>query len=197
MSSEEFVFGVDLDGVCADFYAGLKEIVAELKDVDPDQLTDEVSYGLPEWELGPLGGYEAVHRYAVRERDLFRRLEPMEGVRTALWELQQHVRIRIITHRFFIDYFHREAASQTVEWLDKHHIPYRDLCFIEEKFDVGADLYVDDSPENVLSLREQDHETIVFTNSTNRKLEGPRADSWEELEDRVRDSYRKWETAGN
>ncbi len=196
MDSEQFVFGVDLDGVCADFYSGLKNIVAELKDVEPSQLTDEVSYGLPEWDLGPLGGYDAVHRHAVRERDLFRRLEPIEGVRTALWELQQEIRIRIITNRFFISYFHREAARQTVEWLDEHHIPYWDLCFIKEKTDVGADLYVDDSPENVRALREQNHDTIVFTNSTNRELDGPRADSWKELEQMVRDSYRSWKNGG-
>jgi 5'(3')-deoxyribonucleotidase len=92
------------------------------------------------------------------------------------------VRIRIITHRLFIKYFHQIAVRQTVEWLDTHDIPYWDLCFMKEKAAVGADLYLEDTPSNVEKLRAEGHRVIVFSNSTNRGVSGPRANSWGEIE---------------
>lgn len=43
----DFVFGVDLDGVCADFYGGLRPIAAEWLGVSVDTLPEEISWGLP------------------------------------------------------------------------------------------------------------------------------------------------------
>ena len=45
----EIVLGVDLDGVCADFYARMREIAAEWLEVGIETLTTDVSYGLTEW----------------------------------------------------------------------------------------------------------------------------------------------------
>ena len=45
-SARQFVLGVDLDGVVADFYAGLRPIAAEWLGVAADTLPLEVSYGL-------------------------------------------------------------------------------------------------------------------------------------------------------
>lgn len=42
MKGSEFVFGVDLDGVVADFIQGLKPIAAEWLGVSADTLTDEI-----------------------------------------------------------------------------------------------------------------------------------------------------------
>jgi len=53
-----FVLGVDLDGVCADFYRALRPIAAEWLGVPLDSLTEHVTYGLGEWELDSMGGYE-------------------------------------------------------------------------------------------------------------------------------------------
>ncbi len=182
-----FVFGVDLDGVCADFYAGLRPIAAEWLGVDVGTLPERVSWGLPEWGIDKApGGYEALHRFAVTQRELFRVLPPMPGSPIALRRLSvADVRIRIITHRLFIKYFHQVAARQTIEWLDHHDIPYWDLCFMQEKAAVGADLYIEDSPKNVERLRAEGLKTIVFTNSTNEHLPGPRADSWDQVVDLV------------
>jgi 5'(3')-deoxyribonucleotidase len=91
------------------------------------------------------------------------------------------VRIRIITHRLLIKNFHRVAVQQTVDWLDGHDIPYWDLCFLADKSAVGADLYIEDSPRNVEQLRAEGHPTIVFTSPTNRHLQGPRADTWDDV----------------
>ena len=90
-------------------------------------------------------------------------------------------RIRIITHRLFIHFFHATAVQQTIEWLDHHGIPYSDLCFLKEKDQVGADIYIDDAPRNVQSLRERDLPTICFANSTNKDVSEPRARTWDEV----------------
>lgn len=190
-----FVFGVDLDGVCADFYAGLRPIAAEWLGVDVNMLPPRVSWGLPEWGIDKApGGYEALHRFAVIQRDLFRVLPPMPGAPLALRRLSAaDVRIRIITHRFFIKYFHQAAARQTIEWLDHHDIPYWDLCFMQEKAAVGADLYIEDSPQNIDRLRGEGQRTIVFTNSTNEHLSAPRADTWDQVVQLVLSAKEDWE----
>lgn len=51
MSAKTFVFGVDLDGTVADFYGGLRPIAAEWLGRAVDDLTLEVSWGLPEWGI--------------------------------------------------------------------------------------------------------------------------------------------------
>ncbi len=155
MSKKSFVFGVDLDGTCADFYGGLRPIAADWLGVGLDDLPEEVSWGLPEWGIDDApGGYQRLHRFAVTQRDLFRKLQPMPGAPMALRRLSEEgVRIRIITHRLFIKYFHHIAVRQTIEWLDSNDIPYWDLCFMADKAAVGADLYIEDSPENVAKLR--------------------------------------------
>ena len=104
------------------------------------------------------------------------------GARKYLNKLSDEgARIRIITNRLFIDYFHQVAASQTIHWLDYHGIPYSDLCFMKDKEQVGADIYLEDSPENIEKLREKDHYTICFANSTNVDIGPPRAETWEEV----------------
>ena len=194
MSHRDFVFGVDLDGTVGDFYGGLRPIAAEWLGVDVETLPLDVTWGLPEWGVNTApGGYADLHKFAVIRRQLFRELVPFRGAPMALRRLSKAgIRIRIITHRLFIKYFHEAAVLQTVEWLDHHDIPYWDLCFMRDKAAVGADLYIEDSPENIRKLRADGHPTIVFDNSTNRGLEGPRADNWAEVHDMVLTHLDEW-----
>lgn len=197
-STTRFVLGVDLDGVVADFYGRLRVIAAEFLGVPLDTLPEKVRYGLPEWNLNRAGGYDALHRFAVTQRNLFRELVPLPGGHAVLRRLSaRDVRIRIITHRLYIKFFHLETVQQTTEWLEHHGIPYWDLCFMKEKAAVGADLYLEDSPENVQALRADGHPTIVFTNSTNVELPGPWANSWEEAEDLVLQELDRWARKGD
>lgn len=194
MSERAFVFGVDLDGVVADFYGGLRPIAAEWLGVELDTLPERVSWGLVEWGVDRApGGYEALHKFAVMQRELFLKLPPMYGAPQTLRKLSKEgVRIRVITHRLFIKYFHQIAVSQTIQWLDRHDIPYWDLCFMQQKTAVGADLYIEDSPENVDRLRAEGARTIVFSNSTNEQLAPPRAGSWEEVLEMVLAEKEVW-----
>ena len=193
-SEHRFVLGVDLDGTCADFYGGLRPIAAEWLGVPLESLPTDVCYGLTEWKLDKApGGYPALHRFAVTQRDLFSILKPMPGAPMVLRRLSElDIRIRIITHRLFIKYFHRDAVTQTIEWLDHHDIPYWDLCFLKDKAAAGANLYVEDMPDNILKLRADGHPTVCFGNSTNREIERPRAETWEEVEQLVLEEMDRW-----
>jgi 5'(3')-deoxyribonucleotidase len=186
LSVENKIIGVDLDGVCADFYSRMREIAAEWFECPLDDLTAEVSYGLAEWGVKSPEQYQSLHRFAVLQRGLFESTPMMHGARKYLRMLSdEKARIRIITHRLFIQYFHRAAVSQTIDWLDKNGIPYYDLCFMKDKEQVGADLYIEDSPQNVESLRKKNLYTICFANSTNVGVGEPRVGSWQEAYDLI------------
>lgn len=194
IGEERFVLGVDLDGVVADFIGGLRPIAAEWVGRDVSELPLEVSRGFPEWGIGDQQDYDDLHRFAVTQRELFQRLAPISGAPAALRRIsRRNVRIRIITHRLYIKHFHAEAVLQTTQWLEHHGVPYWDLCFMRDKAAVGADLYLEDTPANVEALRTDGHDTIVVTNSMNRQVSDPRADTWEEVESRVYEYLERWQ----
>jgi 5'(3')-deoxyribonucleotidase len=187
MSKNSIVIGVDLDGVCADFYGRMRQIASEWFERPIDELPEEVSWGLSEWGITNPSQYDSLHRFAVTQRELFSSMEAIPGARKYLRQLSDEgFRIRIITHRLFIHYFHATAVQQTVNWLDSHGIPYWDLCFVKEKTQVGADIYIEDSPENVAQLRGRGLFTICFGNSTNRHIEELRAASWQDVYDMIK-----------
>jgi len=152
MDDSSFIFGVDLDGVVGDFYGEIRKIAAEWLNKPIESLTTEVSYGLKEWGIDELGGYDRLHRFAVTQRNLFRSMQPIEHAPSILRKLSSKgIRIRIITHRLFLKYSHVTTIKQTIEWLDNYDIPYWDICFMNDKGAVGAHVYIDDTPENINS----------------------------------------------
>jgi len=181
-STDQFVLGVDLDGVCADYEGAFRASVARHFDREPSQLPPQtVMDAYSQWGL-TFQEFEQAHKRAVLEDRMFRHMPALPGVSEALWRLSdQGVWIRIITHRLLFNWAHESSAADTAYWLDQHRIPYRDLCFIGDKPNVGADLYVDDSPGNVLALREAGRAAIVFDQPYNRDLAGPRAHTWDDV----------------
>jgi len=195
---DTFILGVDLDGVVGDFYGTMREIAALWLDKPVEELTRDVSYGLSEWGLEKYGGYGRLHRFAVTQKNLFSEMKPMKNAGAVLRSLSERgIRIRIITHRLFIKHFHKTTITQTVQWLDSFDIPYWDLCFMKDKGAVGANVYIDDAPDNIESLRALGCKTIVFSNSTNKDLPGPRAENWLELEELVLEAQEEWRTGSS
>jgi 5'(3')-deoxyribonucleotidase len=174
------ILGVDLDGVCADFYGHMRTIAAEWMEKEISELPEDFTWGLREW-IGDKD-YDSLHRFAVTRRNLFRDAPLMKGARRYLRQLSdERFRIRLITHRLVIQHFHDRAVLQTMEWLDHHDIPFWDLCFMRHKGQVGADIYIEDSPGHVENLRNAGCYVICFGNSTNTHIGAPRAESWEQV----------------
>ena len=191
-SLDAFIFGVDLDGVCADYTRGLQASVAADLGVDPESLPFERDWDFSEWNFAP-GDFERHHRRAVVDERLFRHLQPIPDAAETLWRLSDAgVWIRIITHRLYVNWGHQAAVTDTVGWLDDNRIPYRDLCFLGAKPQVEANLYIDDSPGNISALRDAGNEVIAFEQPYNRHLPGPRATGWAEVEEIVLDRYTEW-----
>lgn len=180
-----FVFGVDLDGVVADYTRGFRDVVAEIRGVDVETLPLERSWDFDEWGFGP-GDFNEFHRIAVNERRILATLPMVEGSADALWRLSDAgIWIRIITHRLYTNWGHATAIGDTVTWLDAHQIPYRDICFLGAKPEVEADCYIDDAPHNVEALRAIGNTVITFDQPYNRHLAAPRATDWTEVEEIV------------
>ena len=178
----DFVLGVDLDGVCADYTEAFAQVVAAERGVPIDSLTREVSWDFAEWDLDR-EEFLRLHRLGVQERHMFATMSALDGVADALWRLSDAgVWIRIITHRLVTNWGHARIVSDTVEWLDTNRIPYRDLCFLGAKPEAQADAYVEDAPHNVAALRAGGNTVVVFDQPYNRELDGPRAASWAEAE---------------
>lgn len=182
-----FILGVDLDGVCGDYAAAFRAVVADELGLDVDSLGDQQDWNFSSWGLdGPT--FDRLHQAAVLDHRIFATMDPMPGAAEVLWRLSDAgVWIRVITHRLCVNWGHAIAVADTVEWLDRTGIPYRDLCFLGHKPQVEADVYVDDAPHNVEALREAGNVAIVFDQPYNGHVEGPRAVGWEEVERLVGD----------
>ncbi|MEE3275755.1 MAG: hypothetical protein VX240_06030 [Actinomycetota bacterium] len=177
-----YVLGVDLDGVCGDYTSAFRSVVADELGIEEEQLPLERSWDFTEWNLTP-EDFERLHLIAVADHRILRTMPVIEDAAEALWRLSDAgVWIRIITHRLYVNWSHAIAIADTVEWLDQHRIPYRDICFLGAKPEVEADLYIDDGPHNVEALRATGNRVVVFDAPYNRDLGEPRASDWSECE---------------
>lgn len=181
-SPQQFILGVDLDGVVADHTRRFREILADIRGVDPETYPLERSWDFEEWGLGP-DEYADLHRIAVMQHDMFRTMPVIEGAADALWRLSDAgVWIRIITHRLYVHWGHEKAVADTAAWLDANKIPYRDLCFLGAKPQAEAHAYIDDAPHNIDELRSYGNTVIAFDQPYNRQIDGLRAADWLEVE---------------
>ncbi|WP_419840253.1 5' nucleotidase, NT5C type [Candidatus Poriferisodalis sp.] len=181
----EFVLAVDLDGVCAQHTEAFRRVVARERNVSEDTLPLVRSWSFAEWGLDD-GDFEELHRIAVLDYRMFRDIDPMPGCSEALWRLSDAgVWIRLVTHRLYTSWGHRVTVSDTVEWLDRYRIPYRDICFLADKSVVNADAHIEDAPHNITAIRAAGGHVIVYDQPYNNHLAAPRAHDWAEVEEMI------------
>lgn len=178
-----FTLGLDLDGVCADYTSAFRVHCARMLGLDAAALPDPQQWDFADngWGIRDTDHFLELHEQAVRD-GMFRTMDPFDGVSEALWTLSDAgVDIRVITHRLVVKNLHGPSAADTIWWLDKHRIPYRDICFVAAKAQVDADVYIDDAPHNVGALRAAGGSVIIFDAPYNRGLPGARADNWADV----------------
>ena len=193
----EFVLGVDLDGVVANYEKKFKEITSLIKNVAVSDIPAATDWSFVKsgWPFESEEDFLATHKKAVVEYNLFNSLEPITGASDSLWELSDHgVRIRIVTYRLVVNFSHSQAVQDTISWLESPRpdgrplIPYRDICFVKDKAHVGCDMYVDDAPHNIEVLRKAKgwDNVLVFDQEYNKHITDPRVSSWGEIVDIVK-----------
>lgn len=178
----DFVLGVDLDGVCADYTTAFGSVVASERGIAVESLAKPLSWEFSEWDLDR-ESFLRTHRIGVQEHRMFLEMPAIDGAAETLWRLSDAgVWIRIITHRLVTNWGHALIVSDTVQWLDNRRIPYRDLCFLGAKPEAQADAYIEDAPHNIEALREGGNTVIVYDQPYNRGIAGPRAHDWADVE---------------
>jgi 5'-nucleotidase len=186
--ADAFVLGVDLDGVCADYTGAFRGVVAAELGVDASTLGNQVSWDFIEWGITGREHFLELHHQGVIKHRMFASMQPIHGAAESLWRLSDAgVWIRVITHRLHVKGGHGVAVSDTCSWLDAHDIPFRDICFLGAKNSVDCDLYIDDSPGNIASLRASGCDAVVFDQPYNSEVDGPRVRGWGEVERYVLD----------
>lgn len=181
-SNPNYVLGVDLDNVTANYTKGLRDFMVS-KGHSPESMPEPTSYDFVEsgWPFLDREDYLNNHIEFV-EKGGFLSLEVMENASKVLHKLvEEGVRIRVITHRLLRDNTYAQSISDTVRWLDHNNIPFHDFCAISEKSAVGVNLLLDDAPSNINSVREHGGYVAVFDQPYNRELDGPRVKNWNDV----------------
>lgn len=189
--ASEWTLGVDLDGVVADYETRMRDVTARITNTDPKDIPTASTWSLVEsgWPFADEADFMRVHQIAVNEHNLYRDMDPIPGASDALWALSDAgIRIRVVTHRLVVNFLHATAVADTVAWLDQHNIPYRDICFVRDKADVGCHLLIDDSPINIASLQSKrgPDSVAIFHQEYNSHLEGIRVHNWGDVLNLVR-----------
>ncbi len=186
------VLGLDLDGVCADYTSGFRDYCVREMGLPSGSFPDPIHYSLARagWPFSSSKDYLTWHRRAV-EDGLLSRLPAYPGVAEALQEISdQHVYIRVVSHRLFLSGLHHQIVCDTAAWLEKNQIPYMSLCFTGLKDSVEATVYVEDSPDQIETLRLTERgDVIVFDQPYNVHVRGKRIRDWRSGVSTVLDAF--------
>jgi 5'-nucleotidase len=192
MKKRKVVVGVDLDGVCANYYDALRRLVAEKYGIPEDKIEEVYpapsTYDMAEWPDFE-HNFIKYHSEAV-VAGIYTLMQPIQGASETLWKLSEEgYHLRVITSRFVKHGQNAQVIGDTATWLDKNDIPYRDIMFVKDKADVYADIYIDDSPENVINLKRTGRKVITFDAPYNKDLEGLRAKNWDDVYQIIRQKF--------
>ena len=170
-------FAVDIDNVLAKAEPEVQRIYGDL-----------TGLSWPRGVYGSAGGLDTAHVPEEIVEQIFSRfheqsipqLSLLPGARLALTRLERRYRIVIITAR------RPTSRPQTVEWLQRHRIPFEDLYHTEEKANVSDDIVmaVDDHPIHALAYCESGIRVFLMNQPWNQGVSHAlltRVNGWDEL----------------
>ena len=161
--------GVDLDGVVANFTKGWTKYYEE--EFGKKILEDDIkSWGLSE----PLTHFKEDIDFWKWAKDIngssiFRNLEVYENSVETLNELSKsgHDIVIISSKPWW-------SIHDTLMWLGENKIPTKEIHFIEDKWTIDCEVYIDDAPYQLENYKENtvDKKIIRFVRSYNKPLDG-------------------------
>lgn len=144
--------GIDLDGVCYDFAASVREYLCHTIGTHaPEACADPQRWEFYEdWGLDLSAFIDAFHA-GVDAGVVFTHGDPLPNVAEAFARIKSagHT-IHIVTDRAMGAPGASEAA--TVRWLDRHGLPFDSLTFSADKTVANVDVMVDDKLSNYDAL---------------------------------------------
>ncbi|MBC9703628.1 MAG: hypothetical protein H9W81_01130 [Enterococcus sp.] len=188
-SGRKLRIAVDLDNTSGEYTGALRKFAAKYAGIPESEVEtkypDVLDYTMQNngWHgMDTQAEFFAIHSRAV-EDGMFSELEAYENVSEVLWRAHDKGHhIRIVTARFLKPGDRYQVIKTTGEWLDKNEIPVDDIAFTDQKTDIDADVYIDDSPSNIRKLRAAGKTVIIFDQKYNRDFDGLRASNWLEVE---------------
>lgn len=175
--------GIDLDGVVADFNSGWMRLHGEEfgSDLDPSMVTT--------WDgLHRVAGFAHMGQFwrwarGADRPSIFRHLATYPESMSTLHALRDRGHdIVVLTSK--PDW----AISDTLRWLADVDMPTREVHFLDDKWRIACDVYLDDSPTVLPRLVEHRPEATVcrFVRDWNEPVPGARdVHHWDEFADLV------------
>ena len=179
------IIDIDLDGVCADYTTAMRTICAKEFNISEESIPEPNTYNLVSatgWPIRDRKTFLRIHTKAVADH-LYRKIPIFPGTKEAFNYLSDSgFHIRIATHRLISSGLHQIVVSDTVVWLEEHHLPYMSLCFVGPKDTLDANLHIEDSPSVASNLVRANQQTVLMDRTYNRSITGVlRVHSWDEL----------------
>lgn len=164
--------GVDLDGVCYDFAASVREYLCNrVRSHQHRACPDATRWEFYEdWGLSLAAFLDTCHD-AVNAGVIFSHGDPYPNTAEAFsWIKAAGHSIHIVTDRSFG--YPGTSQYATCRWLARHGLPYDTITYTADKTIAKVDVMVDDKPENYHALTAAGVDTYLLTRAWNQHVEG-------------------------
>lgn len=172
--------GCDLDGCAYPFAEEFTQYVSYRLGVQLPPFTHwnshQKHWGLSHEQLSELMAD------ALQDGRLWSRAAPVRGFADATWKLiEMGHTVVIATDRLQDTPYAKLARQVTRQWLLNVHANYDELIFTADKRDARADIFIDDRPQAIPTLRLDGVTAIYFSRPWNLQFPYPRVDTWDEF----------------
>lgn len=179
--------GIDLDGCAYPFSEEFTPYAAKRLGVEKLPPIYDWEFHSSQWALSDEQLNDLIAD-AFLEQQVWHSAAPYTGFAEALWKLDEagHT-IVICSNRGIRSDIERSAKLVTAKWLLDNRVPYNELILSADKRDADADIFIDDRPQAIPTLRLAGVDAVYMHRKWNQEYPYPRVHDWEEFVQYVED----------